>query len=205
MNKILIIATALFFGFGIMLASGSILGDSERHLKEYIITEIQFTENEDNYIFSLEDYISALDAAYIYNNVDTLYFMQIEDTFTQDIIYIQNSTILDSNYSLDTVTLDPSNETAKILRDSDVSGQVAWWIQTDTPNNYDMIINTLPYTYNSTSIDFSGTNSVFTVTFQWQLDEYTTLGNLANVATIVMVVAIISTASYLALKGRASA
>ena len=203
MNKILIIATALFFGFGIMLASGSIIGDSERHLKEYIITEIAFTENESNYIFSLEDYISALDAAYIYNNVDTLYFMQIEDTYTQDIIYIQNSTILDSNYTLDTAAL--GDETAKILRDTDVSGQLAWWIQTDTPNNYDMYINTLPYTYNSTSIDFSGTNSVFTVTFQWQLEEFTTLGNLANVATIVMVVAIISTASYLALKGRASA
>jgi len=70
-----------------------------------------------------------------------------------------------------------------------------------------MFILLTSYTFNSQTIDLNNDTETYpiTITFEFQLESFTTLGRLTNVATITMVIAILSTATYFTLKGRATA
>jgi len=198
-NKILIAALAMFIGLGIMASAGSILDDAERHLKEYKLEDIVLYDltTDDAVNFDPTDYgLSILDAEYILNNLNNVYNLTLTQNGT-DYELINNGTILDSNYDWY-----ERNDGYELKY-----GVTRPFYYDILSSNYNMFIYLFSYTYNSQTIDLENDTVTYpiTLTFEFQLESFTTLGRLTNVATITMTIAIISAATYFTLKGRAKA
>ena len=203
-NKILITAFALFIGLGIMTSAGSIIGDAERHLLSYeTVIEVADIEQGDPasfggiaLIYLDETNLTELQSAYLFNNFENIYNLKIHETYL-----IQNGSLINSsNY----------------FWFFDGSTQDTWYISSTLPDaspvTYEFAI-----TYNGTDYiiaidanyetiyDIALEDYPFEITFEFETAEFTTLGRLTNVATITMTIAIISTATYFTLKGRAKA
>jgi hypothetical protein len=193
-NKILISALALFIGLGIMASAGSILNDAERYLKEITITDIDIdSTTAATTSFTATDYISTLDAEYLYNNFEDLYsFTIIQGESTYEII--ANGSIIDNTWTFGT----------GIASSVTITKIPVKLIEYNIGGTYLLNLEEYGFTFDGEYINLDS-NSALTLEFTWQLEQYTTLGRLTNVATITMVIAILSTATYFTLKGRAKA
>ena len=210
-NKIIFAAIVLFIGLGILGAAGSVINASFGYVEEETIT-YELTTTKDLYFYPDDYGLTQIQMSYIFNNFPDIYKFTIEqngNTYT----IVDNFEVLDSNFSIDPTSEDFLPGGYQI--DDNISTVI--FLYSTSFSRYIMYIANDPITFNSQTIDIDSTDVdsdpaterellyPITLTFEFLVETYTPLGRLTTVATIIMVLSVLSTATYFTLKGRATA